>query len=188
MGILTNKGQGLVEFALIAPILIFFLLGVFEVGWAIRGYLILINATREAARFAAKPGYLVNPMATYEHMQTSLSNQIDFKGPLLITVIQVEDYCTGVSTVTTTLQWAYPYTPESRIDWPETYETLRQAEHQSSCDKASYQWNIQPHQSVFVEAWYEQPQLFGFPLISNPFTDPIPMYEEATFRVGMERK
>jgi hypothetical protein len=53
-----GRGQSLVETAIIAPILILMLLGVFEVGWALRGYLIVLNATREAARFAARGRYI----------------------------------------------------------------------------------------------------------------------------------
>ena len=54
----SQKGQSLVEMAIIAPLLIFILIGVFEVGWAIRGYLVLANVNREVARFAVRPGYL----------------------------------------------------------------------------------------------------------------------------------
>jgi hypothetical protein len=53
-----GRGQSLVETAIVAPILILMLLGVFEVGWALRGYLIVANATREAARFAARGRYI----------------------------------------------------------------------------------------------------------------------------------
>ncbi len=57
-GLSPGAGQGLVETALILPILILMLLGVFEVGWALRAYLTLANANREAARFASRGAYL----------------------------------------------------------------------------------------------------------------------------------
>lgn len=47
-------GQSLVEMAIAAPLLILMFLGVFEVGWALRGYMVLANANREGARFAVK--------------------------------------------------------------------------------------------------------------------------------------
>jgi hypothetical protein len=52
------SGQSLVEFAVILPILLLMMIGVFEVGWALRGYLTLVNANREAARFASRGVYL----------------------------------------------------------------------------------------------------------------------------------
>lgn len=47
-------GQSLVEMAIVAPILMFMFLGLIEVGWAIRGYLILLSTGRETARVAAR--------------------------------------------------------------------------------------------------------------------------------------
>ncbi|MCB9106914.1 MAG: pilus assembly protein [Anaerolineales bacterium] len=53
-----DKGQSLVEMAIIIPLLIFMMIGVFEVGWAIRSYLVLVNINREITRFAVRPGYM----------------------------------------------------------------------------------------------------------------------------------
>jgi hypothetical protein len=53
-----ERGQSLVEMALLTPLLLLMLLGVLEVGWALRGYLVLANANREATRFAARGRYL----------------------------------------------------------------------------------------------------------------------------------
>jgi hypothetical protein len=44
--------------AITAPILIFMMIGVFEIGWGLRGYIILTNINREITRFAVRPGYL----------------------------------------------------------------------------------------------------------------------------------
>ena len=49
-----KRGQSLVEMAVIAPLLIFIFIGLTEVGWAMRGYMILLQGTREAARFAVR--------------------------------------------------------------------------------------------------------------------------------------
>lgn len=54
----NQKGQSLVEMALITPILLILFIGVFEVGWVLRGFIVLSNANREATRFAAKGTYL----------------------------------------------------------------------------------------------------------------------------------
>ena len=53
-----EKGQSLVEMAIITPLLLLLFIGVVEVGWAIRGYVVLANADREATRFAARGLYL----------------------------------------------------------------------------------------------------------------------------------
>jgi hypothetical protein len=47
-----RRGQGLVEFALILPVLLFILLGIIEAAFVIQGYLTVQHAAREAARFA----------------------------------------------------------------------------------------------------------------------------------------
>ena len=81
-----EKGQSLVEMALAAPILIFLLIGVFEVGWAIRSYVVLVNVNREITRFAVRPGYLdfsdeSTVAASYGKVRswvdTSLTGQLD---------------------------------------------------------------------------------------------------------------
>ncbi|OQY31337.1 MAG: hypothetical protein B6I38_05935 [Anaerolineaceae bacterium 4572_5.1] len=53
-----GRGQGLVEMAIITPILVFMLIGLFEVGYALWGYMTLLNIDREATRFASIPGAL----------------------------------------------------------------------------------------------------------------------------------
>ncbi len=80
-------GQSLVETALILPILLLMLLGVFEVGWALRGFLVLTNVNREADRFAARGVYLnfsnkedptkVGYEKIYSHSIDSLSKQLN---------------------------------------------------------------------------------------------------------------
>ena len=54
----SKKGQSLVEMAIITPILLIMFIGVIEVGWAVRNFVVVQNATREAARFAARGPYL----------------------------------------------------------------------------------------------------------------------------------
>ena len=36
---------------------------------------------------------------------------------------------------------------------------------------------------IITELFFDQPQLFGFPLISNPFTDPVPLYTHTAMRL-----
>lgn len=71
---MREKGQSLVEMAIISPILILMLLGVFEVGAAIRTYMAVLNANREAARFAAR-GLYTDDQA-YAHFVAVLSPDV----------------------------------------------------------------------------------------------------------------
>lgn len=48
-----EEGQGLVEFALVLPILLLFLLGIVEFGWLFNARISLTSAAREGARVAA---------------------------------------------------------------------------------------------------------------------------------------
>ena len=48
-----GRGQSLVEFALILPVLVILVLGIVDFGMGLRSYISLTNATREGARFAA---------------------------------------------------------------------------------------------------------------------------------------
>ncbi|RBP66000.1 TadE-like protein [Alkalibaculum bacchi] len=49
----SDKGQALVEFALVLPILLALILGMIEFGWILNGKITLTNAAREGARVAA---------------------------------------------------------------------------------------------------------------------------------------
>lgn len=48
-----DKGQGIVEFALIVPILLMLILGMIEFGWVLNGKITLNSAVREGARAGA---------------------------------------------------------------------------------------------------------------------------------------
>jgi hypothetical protein len=48
----TRRGQGILEFALILPVLLLIILGIVEAAFLIQGYLAVQHAAREAARFA----------------------------------------------------------------------------------------------------------------------------------------
>ena len=52
-----KKGQSLVEFAVMVPLLILLLLGVVEVVLFVGAYINLVDLTREAARFASVRDY-----------------------------------------------------------------------------------------------------------------------------------
>ena len=49
----ASKGQSLVEFAMVLPLLVILIFGIIDFGMGLRSYISLTNATREGARFAA---------------------------------------------------------------------------------------------------------------------------------------
>jgi Flp pilus assembly protein TadG len=52
----SERGQSLVEFAILLPVLMVFLLGILEFGWAMKSYVQEQNAAREGARYWALNG------------------------------------------------------------------------------------------------------------------------------------
>jgi len=57
----TTRGQSLVEFSLVLPVLLIMVFGIIDFGMGLRSYISLTNATREGARFAA----VGNPAGAY---------------------------------------------------------------------------------------------------------------------------
>ncbi|MHC1721566.1 MAG: TadE/TadG family type IV pilus assembly protein [Aminipila sp.] len=53
MHIKNEKGQAMVEFAIVLPILLLLLCGICEFGWIFSNQILANNACREAARYAA---------------------------------------------------------------------------------------------------------------------------------------
>lgn len=219
-----ERGQGLVETAVVTPILILLLIGVFEVGWALRTYMVLANANREAARFAVRPGYLdlhieqPDYLAVYNHALKSIAEQVPFTetGVMRVSVwsIDAQEVCDpehlatcdceqAVSTPYSptivlshldipTYTWVYPYTStqESRIEATDYISRQVSFERRWVCESSRKDVVYVPHSNIIitVEMWYRHPQLFGFPLISNPLTDPMPMYMHTAMRQITSRR
>ncbi len=237
----SEKGQSLVEMAIITPILIFLLLGVFEVGWALRGYLVLTNVNREITRFAIRPGYLdyavkdntstaaltvgYNKVVSYTY--TTLSDQLglDFSGKtgdtLIVSHIVVDtaqpcrdladcdcnsfitdpNYYKGSKAQTVDDLILHPGVPgyekfyaqtfpvtstyQTKLDYATLAARMARENNKFNCDLLKKSAGTLPsaNNAITTEIYYHQKQLFGFPLISNPFTDPVKMYASTTMRM-----
>jgi hypothetical protein len=244
------KGQSLVEMAITAPILIFMMIGVFEVGWALRGYLILTNVNREITRFAVRPGYMdfstkASVITSFNRIQewvkTANSSQlnIDFSPTatgnttLLVSHLVVDTGYPFDPAVISPTNWncdatdpadasynaaqiftdddlivhpampnysyqamSYPTAltsstvttrtiPTSPIDYADLVaNTLIPQNNKFNCEIIKKGGVVSANNLVITQMFFEQPQLFGFPLISNPLTDPIPMYAQTTMRLS----
>ena len=82
-----ERGQSLVEMAIIAPLLLLMFIGVLEVGWAIRGYVVLLNA---AAALATEDG-------DFERALTRAMASLD-EGMALETLEKLKAFSQRVST------------------------------------------------------------------------------------------
>jgi hypothetical protein len=222
--------------ALITPLLLLMFIGVVEVGWAIRGYIVLVNADREATRFAARGAYLdfsqteradIGYDYVAAHALSSISDQLDFdvlsedpNATLIISHYLVDSgkpcadppCAASVSDCSTPAQREPDYADDDVIQHPgmEGYEHFSAlygipresqinpdelvAELKEQNDAFNCPLNLTdesvpwvPNSVIAVEAWYNQPQLLGVPLVSNYLTDPIPMYAHTVMRIHSGR-
>ena len=83
-----ENGMALVEFALLVPFLVILLAGVLEFGRVLDAWVIVSNAAREGARYAALSGRSPNPMyandiqwATHNYLVSGFSGRSDVTLP-----------------------------------------------------------------------------------------------------------
>lgn len=230
----AKQGQGLVEMAVVTPIIIFMMIGTFEVGWALRSYLVLVNVSREATRFAIRPGYLdfsegqrdavgYEAVLTQTHASLSRRLPLDFEtnSQLIISHLVVDTGwpcdpeaniadcdCDAFTDPAANYNAAQAYTYDDLMLHPNSgdrdfYVTafptttitatllnyaveVEERAHQNNrfnCELMKKGGIPSANNYIVTELSYEQPQLFGFPLISNPLTDPIPLYTRTSMRM-----
>ncbi len=209
-----ESGQSLVEMALITPLLLLMFLGVLEVGWALRGYLVLVNASREGARFAARGRYLDFSQPTSDsigyplvlgHISDTIASQlaVDFTSPHSNAAVIMSHYFvdTGDSSVLTddlvltprevpTYWVRYGKPIASSIDIDELTAQLIAENIQFNTLLKQRDPAAPPsvNSVIIVELYYEQPQLLGVPIISNQFTDPVPLYTYTMMRIASDAR
>jgi hypothetical protein len=239
----SERGQSLVEMAIATPLLIFLLLGVFEVGSAIRTYVVMVNVNREITRFAVRPGYLdfsteetvdASYRRVLDWVDTSLAGQLDMEfdevsgdATLIVSHVVVDtDLPRDPETDPNPEDWDcnkfdpdHPdYDPDyafsiddtiihpdkdhmefqaqrfgpaatvtgardTRIDYAAVVADLTVKNNQFNCEILKKSGIPSASNLIITELYLDQPQLFGFPLISNPFTDPVPLYSHTTMRL-----
>jgi len=245
-----QRGQSLVEMAIITPLLLLMFLGVVEVGWALRGYLVLLNTNREATRFAARGAYLdfsqpdlkdVGYQLVLGHAMDSLSGQLpldfDFTGDvpnatMIMTHMDIDtgypcadqdcgEECTAnpdttypdddviglppavgagyggdpAVVISETFRAQYPVGEPARpahktLVTDDLWQELRAQNEALNCQLMAKDAAVAPSANsvIVVEIFYDQPQLLGVPLISNRFTDPIPLYTQTMMRIVTSRQ
>lgn len=159
-----RKGQSLVETAITLPIFIMMLFALFEVGWAMRNYMIIIQNSREAARATIRPQYWnPDPLdpgfdAIYDHIYIELSNNLpefDRRGTVFISVATIK---TGM-----------PCADEPEKNWLyNADETVADYWPHCDCDnpatlKTNDQTIIYPGNAEYPAAYaFKQPQISGY--------------------------
>lgn len=205
---MTNqRGQSLVEMAIITPILLFMLLGLFEVGYALHNDLIVINVSREAARFATKPGNLtitdsgvIGYDTIVKHSITSAAGQLhnELYAPgesgiiisNIIASVSITDCANGTYHVISPVgreYLTYSTSPDykSKVDFLAESQAVGEMHRDIACRYLDE--NGQPlappvEHLVIVEMFYTSHQLLGVPFISNSLTDPVMLYSKTTMR------
>ncbi|MCB0193118.1 MAG: pilus assembly protein [Anaerolineae bacterium] len=240
-----EKGQSLVELVIVTPLLIFLMIGVFEVGWVLRGYLVLVNVNREITRYAIRPGYMnfstqTNIDDSWQRIREWVDTAVTGQLPLNFETTDVDDDDPDVGNATLIIshlvadtgfpcedfsnpaacdctqfesnpsanpfpqddlvihpgmsKFAYQATRigpeetatgqrETRQNYDEIIASMVAQNNEFNCQILKRGGVPSANNLIITELFYDQPQLFGFPLISNPFTDPVPLYTHTTMRM-----
>jgi Flp pilus assembly protein TadG len=104
----SERGAELIEFAVVAPILIFIIAGIFEFGMMFRALEAVTNAAREGARVGVLPGY--DP----PDVQTRVDDYLNAAGltGTHTTTVADQTLATGAGTFTArsvNVSYAYPF-------------------------------------------------------------------------------
>jgi Flp pilus assembly protein TadG len=103
----ARRGQALVEFALVLPLLLMLVIGVFEFGRAYNVYQVITDAAREGARTAV----VADPSTTQDSVLTTIRNALGRAGlNSSSATIGLTGWRTGTGTpATVTIQFPYTF-------------------------------------------------------------------------------
>lgn len=176
-----ERGQALVEFALILPALILLLVGIAEAGWFMRNMMILDNNTREIARLAARGfDYVVDEWDEEESDVLIWANNLGLEEAQIAqyyVTIRIND---GIAQVSDTRFYERGNTD---FAYPDLQTYIDQ--HQGVYDMLMAEGEEQPKDMimVFVKVVAEMRSLF-LPLFG---IDTLPVTSVAVFRVNILR-
>jgi hypothetical protein len=208
----SDKGQSLVELAITMPLLLVMFVGLFEVGYALRNFMVVVNANREGTRFAARGQWFDNDQEVQEifkrvvaaagieqrdgqevtFLRTDMIGDLPANTTLAVTYIEVPDQVEGggmkVEPPIISGPWytGTSHFGESRIDAAAIAEAARQE---------NYEFNEQYHLTerildipsednfVIIELWYDHRQLLGLPIFTEILPDTFTLYAQSRMRV-----
>jgi hypothetical protein len=180
----ARRGQSLVEFTLLLPVLLIMISGLVELGFMLNYYLDLIDAAREATRWAASDdpvhdlaGTWVDPnMDFYTEVQDVALDSIDIGSggqisldpaddDIVISAFSVRD--DGTISARFPTGWGESGLPK----WGNHTSAFTTAQVQGMLDPTAPSTGI-----VMVEIWYDYHMILGLPWIQIFIPDPVPLY------------
>lgn len=227
----NERGQSLVELAIVMPLLLLIFLGVIEIGWFLAVHLNLLQFSREAARFGVREGVMnfSTPETTeagYDQISAHLreivrasimSDTLIFGGQVTPTAavvfsrydVQAAVPCTAnpcpvaCSKVTPDMWYQqddqiitwlekpafirrYGLTVEDQVDPVAISNRMLADNVRLNCEREKrgdvFGWS---DQAFLVEIYYDQPQLFDFPLFS--WVGPFPHHVSTQMRFSRQQ-
>lgn len=187
----AREGQGLVEMALALPVLLLMFLGMIELGLLLRAHLVVVNADREAARFASRGTFTNDQIA--ERAVTAFAGQLpaNLEGPdantqIIITRLHIpanQDPSWDPQYITGTLGVVSQIDPEAEAArFKAENDQFNQDLHSSQPDAMATSQEV-----VFVEIYYHHYEVLRAPIIEWLFPDPMVVYWRTVMRVGQSR-
>lgn len=186
--IMKEKGQALVEMAIMLPIFLIMFLGVLEVGLAIRSYMIVLDASREGARYASKTYSMdlrspEQARLSYQNIISHTSLNLDRLPQdnithIIVTNIQIENdenfTHTGIYTVTSPINKPWYGSEKSQLNITKITQDLIDSDKElnevtrKTPGAIDYQ---KEHGCIIVEIVVVHHQLLQFPVFT--WADPI---------------
>lgn len=205
----TERGQGLLEMAIILPVLLILLLGVVEMGYAMRNYIVVVNANREGARFAGRGRFTDDRVGERVVSAGGIIRQGADEVPFLrthgtepntaiiITHIPMDadgvvpEHTMWISGVVPSvgLETRYVSTDDSRVTQPDNLAEIIERHEDStqiiSGMREAGNYEAMENHIVIVETYFIHHPLWNAPFL--PLPDPWLMYSFTEMRVITDR-
>ncbi len=197
-----ERGQSVVEFALLLPFLVMLIILMVETAFALRSYLVVTSANREGIRFAARGRYTDEVAAARiveSAGQVRRGNEIvpllrttgnDSNTGVIITHIPIRAdgtlgsgriYFTGTVTVNGE---RIPIDPSySRISGAQLADRHAQITVQVNNLRQQEGYDTLDNELVIVEIFYRHEPIWVFDFLPPPFNGPILLYSRSVMRI-----
>jgi Flp pilus assembly protein TadG len=106
---LDDEGQNLAEFAILLPLLLFVLIGVFEFGRAWNVYQVVVNAAREGGRVASLPIGFANADSVEARVETYLASANLDTDAAVVSYTDVDGGTGTIATVTVQVPYDFQF-------------------------------------------------------------------------------
>jgi len=183
-----QDGQSIVELALVLPLLLMILIGMVEVGWAMRSHLVVSAASREGARFAARQVFEYPEIGEVIYVAMLGLDPVledpDANATIIIPKVQIDPegvwsidggqpYITGTLPVTTQLDSAF-------------YQQI--ADENAAFNDVPGRSGDSENNVIVVEVFYDHPLLLGTRMGAQTIgLGPLRLYSRSISRIGVSR-